>query len=78
MNYHAFDRDYETTKSARDALVAAVEAHENIDVLCSSTVTPGLVITTYRSFKNAFDQIAGETDHSHHRLKRATRGVSQQ
>ena len=37
MNYHAFDRDYETTKSARDALVAAVEAHENIDVLCSST-----------------------------------------
>ena len=37
MNYHAFDRDYETTKSARDALVAAVEAHENIDVLSSST-----------------------------------------
>ena len=37
MNYHAFDHDYETTKSARDALVAAVEAHENIDVLCSST-----------------------------------------
>ena len=37
MNYHAFDRDYEITKSARDALVAAVEAHENIDVLSSST-----------------------------------------
>ena len=37
MNYHAFDRDHETTKSARDTLVAAVEAHENIDVLSSST-----------------------------------------
>ena len=37
MNYHAFDHDYETTKSVRDALIAAVEAHENIDVLCSST-----------------------------------------
>ena len=51
MNYHAFDRDYETTKSARDALVAAVKAHENIDVLSHPRVTPGLVITTYRSFK---------------------------
>ena len=37
MNYHAFEGNYETTKSARDALVAAIEAHENIDVLCSST-----------------------------------------
>ena len=37
MNYHAFAGDCETTKSARDTLVAAVETHENIDVLSSST-----------------------------------------
>jgi sarcosine oxidase subunit alpha len=37
MNFHAFEGDFETTKSARDALVAAVETHENIEVLYSST-----------------------------------------